>query len=97
MDKNRPEPQKSVFIKIFDKGFNLSVPASQESFYIEGYNTFIKKVEHHRKTHFPEEAVALAAIECIVALQKSQNNLRDMIAALEVQMDDLDATLLEAL
>lgn len=97
MDKNRPETYKIVPIRIFDKGFNLSVPASQVPFYTEGYDAFIRKVEHHRKTHFPEEAVALAAIECMVALQKSQKRLKDVISALETQMDDLDATLLEAL
>ena len=97
MDNNRPEPYKSVFIKILDKGFNLSVPANQVSFYQEGYDAFLQKVEHHKKKHLPEEAVALASIDCMVALQKSQNQLKKLISALEEQMDDLDATLLEAL
>ncbi len=97
MDKNRPESYKGVFIKILDKGFNLSVPADQVSLYQEGYDTFLRKVQHHEKNHLPEEAVALAALDCIVALQRSQKSLKDMISALEVQMDDLDATLMEAL
>ncbi|WP_373513651.1 cell division protein ZapA [Persicitalea sp.] len=97
MDKNRQETYKNVFIKILDKGFNLSVPVDQVSFYEDGYATFLQKVEHHKKKHLPEEAVALASIDCMVALQKSQNQLKIMIAALEEQMDDLDTTLLEAL
>jgi cell division protein ZapA (FtsZ GTPase activity inhibitor) len=98
MDSSKPKPYATVFIKIFDKGFNLSVPADQEVFYREGYDAFMQKVKIHKdKGYSPLEAVSLTSIDCLVALQKSQDQLKKLLAAFETNMDDLDSTISDAL
>ncbi len=97
MDKSSQETTTSVFIKILDKGFSINVPVSQEKLYREGYEALLARIGQHSKTHLPVEAVALASLDSIVALQRAQNQLKVLIGALEKQMDELDATLLEAL
>jgi hypothetical protein len=98
MDDTRPKSYSTVFIKIMDKGFNLSVPTEQESLYREGYDVFMHKIKlHEAKGHGPLEAIALSSVDCMVALQRAQDQLHKLIAALEGQMDDLDSTISDAL
>ncbi len=98
MENSRPKPYATVFIKILDKGFNISVPAEQESLYRDGYEVFMHKIKlHEGKGNGPLEAIALTSIDCLVALQRTQDQLGKLIAALEDRVDDLDATISEAL
>jgi hypothetical protein len=98
MEDSRPKPYATVFIKVLDKGFNLSVPAAQEALYRDGYEVFMHKMKvHEAKGHDPLEAIALTSIDCLVALQKAQDQLGKLIAALEDRVDDLDAIVTDAL
>lgn len=98
MDHIRTKSYSTVFIKILDKGFNLSVPTEQEPMYREGYEVFMHKIKlHEAKGHSPLEAIALSSVDCMVALQKAQDQLNKLIAALEDRMDDLDSTISDAL
>jgi hypothetical protein len=98
MEDSRPKPYATVFIKILDKGFNISVPVEQEALYRDGYEVFMHKIKvHEDKGNAPLEAIALTSIDCLVALQKAQDQLGKLIAALEDRVDDLDAIVSEAL
>ncbi|TDB65223.1 cell division protein ZapA [Arundinibacter roseus] len=98
MDNSKPKSYATVFIKILDKGFNLSVPAEHEVYYREGYEVFLHKIKiHQEKGYSPLEAISLTSIDCLVALQKAQDQLNKLIAALEDRVDDLDSTVSEAL
>lgn len=96
----KPNPDTAVFIRLLDRGFNLSVPADQEKYYRDGYEVFMHRVEEHKtkgKGYDDIEAIALTSIECMVALQRSQDRLESLIAALEEKVDDLDSALTKAL
>ncbi|QRQ99413.1 cell division protein ZapA [Dyadobacter sandarakinus] len=96
---NVPSPDVSVFIKLMDRGFNLSVPADQEKFYREGYEAFMHKVKHHKrgKNYDDIEAIALASIDCLVALQKSQEVMKELIEAFQNRVAKLDDTISAAI
>lgn len=98
MEDSRPKPYATIFIKILDKGFNISVPAEQEVLYRDGYEVFMHKMKlHENKGNSPIEAITLTSIDCMVALQRTQEQLRKLIAALEDRVDDLDTTISDAL
>jgi cell division protein ZapA (FtsZ GTPase activity inhibitor) len=96
----KPISDTAVFIKILDRGFNLSVPSDQEHFYREGYEVFKHKIEEHKKKgkgYDDIEAIALTSIECLVALQRSEATLNSLLATLEDKVDDLDSAVTRAL
>jgi cell division protein ZapA len=98
MDNSRPKPYATVFIKILDKGFNISVPAEHEVFYRDAYEVFLHKIKiHEAKGYSQLEGIALTSIDCLVALQKSQDQLNKLLSALEDQVDELDSTIMDAL
>ncbi len=83
----------SVFIRLLDRGFNLSVPADQEELYINGYQAFMKRFEMHRsgETKYDDfEAIALAAIESMVLLQRNEHQMKELIDRLEHRVMDFD-------
>ncbi len=82
-----------VFIRLLDRGFNLSVPADQEALYLEGYDAFMERFQMYKSGEVKYddfEAIALAAIECMVMLQRNENQMKQMIAMLEHRVSDLD-------
>jgi len=88
-----PNPDVSVFIKILDRGFKLSVPADQEVYYREGYDVFMKRVKQIKdqgKGHDDIEAIALTSIECLVAYQRNLEETNNLYARLEERIDVLD-------
>lgn len=96
---NVPSPDVSVFIKLLDRGFNLSVPPDQEKFYRDGYEAFLHKVNHYKegKTYDDIEAIALASIDCLVAFQKSQEVMKELIDAFQSRVGRLDETVTSAI
>src|SRR5215217_7849630 len=94
MTKNNiPNPDVSVFIKLLDRGFKLSVPADQEKFYRDGYEVFLHRVQQHKlrgKVYGDIEAIALTSIECLVALQRNQEQMDDLILAFKNRVEKLD-------
>ncbi|CAG5072057.1 hypothetical protein DYBT9623_03995 [Dyadobacter sp. CECT 9623] len=94
MKKNSiPNPDVSVFIKLLDRGFKLSVPADQEKFYRDGYEVFLHRVQQHKlrgKVYGDIEAIALTSIECLVALQRNQEQMDDLILAFKNRVEKLD-------
>jgi cell division protein ZapA (FtsZ GTPase activity inhibitor) len=101
MKKNSiPNPDVSVFIKLLDRGFKLSVPADQEKFYREGYEVFLQRVQQHKlkgKVYGDIEAIALTSIECLVALQRNQEQMDSLVAAFKSRVEKLDETLTSAI
>lgn len=96
----KPISDTAVFIKVLDRGFNLSVPSDQERYYREGYEVFMYKIEEQKKKgkgYDDIEAIALTSIECLVALQRSEERLNSLLAALEDKVDDLDLIVTRAL
>lgn len=96
----KPISDTAVFIKILDRGFNISVPSDQEQYYRDGYEVFKHKIEEHKtrgKGYDDIEAIALTSIECLVALQRSEARMSNLLAALEDKVDDLDSTVTRAL
>ncbi|MBB5283881.1 cell division protein ZapA (FtsZ GTPase activity inhibitor) [Rhabdobacter roseus] len=60
----------------------------------------MKRVAIHKKEggHYDDlEAIALTSIECLVALQKAQEQLESLIAALEERVDHMDSSVTRAL
>jgi cell division protein ZapA (FtsZ GTPase activity inhibitor) len=95
-----PNPDVSVFIKLLDRGFKLSVPADQEKFYREGYEVFMQRVQQHKlrgKVYGDIEAIALTSIECLVALQRNQEQMNSMIMAFKNRVEKLDDTISSAI
>jgi cell division protein ZapA (FtsZ GTPase activity inhibitor) len=93
-------PDVSVFIKLLDRGFKLSVPADQEKYYRDGYEVFLHRVEQHKlkgKVYGDIEAIALTSIECLVALQRNQEQLNDLILAFRSRVEKLDETISNAI
>lgn len=95
----KPISDTAVFIKILDRGFNLSIPSEQEHFYRDGYEVFKHKIEEHKnKGKYDDiEAIALTSIECLVALQRSEARMNNLLATLEDKVDDLDSAVTRAL
>lgn len=88
-----PNPDVSVFIKLLDRGFKLSVPADQEKFYRDGYEVFLHRVQQHKlrgKVYGDIEAIALTSIECLVALQRNQEQMDDLVLAFKNRVEKLD-------
>ncbi|NIJ54926.1 cell division protein ZapA [Dyadobacter arcticus] len=95
-----PNPDVSVFIKLLDRGFKLSVPADQEKFYREGYEVFLQRVQQHKlrgKVYGDIEAIALTSIECLVALQRNQEQMNNVIMAFKNRVEKLDETVTSAI
>ena len=101
MKKNSiPNPDVSVFIKLLDRGFKLSVPADQEKFYRAGYEVFMQRVQQHKlkgKVYGDIEAIALTSIEGLVALQRNQEDMDDLVAAFKSRVEKLDETIASAI
>ncbi len=88
----------TVFLKIMDRGFNLSVPIEQEKYYRKGYEYFKRIVNKYKERNHDEiEAIALTSIDCIVALQRSYEQLDEQRALLEKRMDDWNLKMEKAL
>jgi cell division protein ZapA (FtsZ GTPase activity inhibitor) len=97
---NIPNPDVTVFIKLLDRGFNLSVPADQEKFYRDGYEVFLERVKAHKlkgKVYGDIEAIALTAIECLVALQRNQEQTKHLLNVLTNRVEKLDDTISSAI
>ncbi|MBE9464113.1 cell division protein ZapA [Dyadobacter subterraneus] len=97
-----PNPDVSVFIKILDRGFKLSVPADQEIFYREGYDTFMERVRIIKnkgkgKGYDDIEAIALASIECLVALQRNQVETERLMSMFDNRVNILDEKVSEGI
>ena len=101
MKKNNiPNPDVSVFIKLLDRGFKLSVPADQERYYRDGYEVFMERVKQHKsktKGYDDIEAMGLTAIECMVALQRVREQMDGMMEAFESRIEKLDAAVANAI
>jgi cell division protein ZapA (FtsZ GTPase activity inhibitor) len=101
MKKNSiPNPDVSVFIKLLDRGFKLSVPADQEKFYRDGYEVFLHRVQQHKlrgKVYGDIEAIALTSIECLVALQRNQEQMDDLVLAFKNRVEKLDEAISSAI
>jgi cell division protein ZapA (FtsZ GTPase activity inhibitor) len=101
MKKNHiPNPDVSVFIKLLDRGFKLSVPADQEIFYRDGYEVFMERVQQLKKKgkgYDDIEAIALTSIECLVALQRNIEETNHLLAMFENRIDSLDVNVTEAI
>lgn len=101
MTKNNiPNPDVSVFIKLLDRGFKLSVPADQEKFYRDGYEVFMQRVQQHKlrgKVYGDIEAIALTSIECLVALQRNNEQTNNLAMALKNRIEKLDETVTSAI
>jgi len=97
---NIPNPDVSVFIKLLDRGFKLSVPADQEKYYRNGYEVFMERVKQHKaKTQGYDdiEAMGLTAIECMVALQRIREQMEGLVEAFQERVDKLDAAVANAI
>ncbi len=101
MKKNHiPNPDVSVFIKILDRGFKLSVPADQEIFYRDGYDVFkerVKALKEKGKGYDDIEAIALTSIECLVALQRNMEENKNLLAMFEKRIDALEVNVADAI
>lgn len=101
MKKNNiPDPDVSVFIKLLDRGFKLSVPADQEKYYRDGYDIFMQRVKQHKskvKGYDDIEAIGLTAIECMVALQRIREQMDGLVDAFQERVDKLDAAVSNAI
>lgn len=98
MSEDRLNQDVTVFLKIMDRGFNLSVPIEQEKYYRRGYDYFKRIVEKYKeKNHDEIEAIALTSIDCIVALQRSHEQLEEQKAFLERRVEDWNDRLERAL
>jgi cell division protein ZapA (FtsZ GTPase activity inhibitor) len=101
MKKNNiPNPDVSVFIKLLDRGFKLSVPADQERYYRDGYEVFMERVKQHKaktKGYDDIEAMGLTAIECMVALQRIREQMDGMMEAFQDRIEKLDAAVANAI
>ena len=101
MKKNNiPNPDVSVFIKLLDRGFKLSVPADQEKYYRNGYEVFMERVKQHKsktKGYDDIEAMGLTAIECMVALQRIREQMEVLVEAFQERVDKLDAAVANAI
>ena len=101
MKKNNiPNPDVSVFIKLLDRGFKLSVPADQERYYRDGYEVFMERVKQHKsktKGYDDIEAMGLTAIECMVALQRIREQMDGMMEAFQDRIEELDAAVANAI
>ena len=101
MKKNNiPTPDVSVFIKLLDRGFKLSVPADQEKYYRDGYDLFMERVKQHKskiKGYDDIEAIGLTAIECMVALQQIREQMDGMAEAFQERVEKLDAAVAHAI
>ncbi|CAG4994936.1 hypothetical protein DYBT9275_01501 [Dyadobacter sp. CECT 9275] len=101
MKKNNiPNPDVSVFIKLLDRGFKLSVPADQEKYYREGYEFFMERVKQHKnkaKGYDDIEAMGLTAIECMVALQRIREQMDHLTEAFQDRVDKLEETVANAI
>lgn len=101
MKKNNiPNPDVSVFIKLLDRGFKLSVPADQERYYRDGYEVFMERVRQHKsktKGYDDIEAMGLTAIECMVALQRIREQMDGMMEAFQDRIEKLDAAVANAI
>lgn len=88
-----PNPDVSVFIKLLDRGFKLSVPADQEIFYREGYEVFKERVQMIKKKgkgYDDIEAIALTSIECLVAMQRNMVETDRLLAMFENRVENLE-------
>lgn len=95
-----PNPDVSVFIKVLDRGFKLSVPADQERYYREGFDAFKKRVEQHRentKGYDEIEATGLTAIECMVAMQRILEEMENLTNAFQERVARLEEKVSEAI
>jgi len=101
MKKNNiPNPDVSVFIKLLDRGFKLSVPADQEKYYRDGYEVFSERVKQHKsktKGYDDIEAMGLTAIECMVALQRIREQMDGIVEAFQERIEKLDAAVANAI
>jgi cell division protein ZapA (FtsZ GTPase activity inhibitor) len=99
--KNIPNPDVSVFIKFLDRGFKLSVPADQEKYYRNGYESFMQRVNEHKskeKGGYDDiEAMGLTAIECMVALQRIREQMDGLLETFQERVGKLDADVSKAL
>lgn len=90
----------TVFIRLLDRGFNLSVPADQEELYIKSYNNFLERFEMYKsgeKKYDDFEAIALAAIESMVSAERNEEQMKQLIEMLEHRVHDLDGILTTAM
>lgn len=97
---NIPKPDVSVFIKLMDRGFKLSVPADQEKYYRDGYDTFMQRVKQHKsktKGYDDIEAIGLTAIECMVALQRIREQMDGLVEAFQERVDKIDSAVANAI
>ena len=97
---NIPNPDVSVFIKLLDRGFKLSVPADQEKYYRDGYDFFMERVKVHKaktKKYDDIEAIGLTAIECMVALQQIREQMDGLVEAFQERVEKLDAAVANAI
>lgn len=93
-------PDVSVFIKLMDKGFKLSVPSDQEKFYRDGYEVFSERVRQHKskKIGYDDiEAIGLTAIECLVALQRAREEMKALRKTLNDRVQDLESAVSQAI
>ena len=101
MKKNNiPNPDVSVFIKLLDRGFKLSVPADQDKYYRDGYEVFMGRVKQHKskvKGYDDIEAMGLTAIECMVALQRMREQMDGLVEAFQERIERLDAAVANAI
>lgn len=97
---NIPNPDVSVFIKLMDRGFKLSVPADQERYYRDGYEVFMERVKQHKsrvKGYDDIEALGLTAIECMVALQRIREQMDGLVDAFQERIEKLDNAVTDAI
>lgn len=88
----------AVFLKIMDRGFHLSVPIEQERYFRNGYQFFQESVQKYKERDHDEiEAIALTAIDCVVALQRSRDMLDEQKDKMEASIDEWSAKLESAL
>tara|TARA_R110002124_G_scaffold246107_1_gene411220 strand:+ start:2401 stop:2712 length:312 start_codon:yes stop_codon:yes gene_type:complete len=93
-------PDVSVFIKVMDKGFKLSVPADQEKYYREGYEVFSERVKQHKAKQIGYddiEAIGLTAIECLVALQRMREEMKVLSEAFKSRIEIMETSVSQAI
>lgn len=86
-----------MFINLLNRGFNLSVPAEEETLYIDAYSAFKERFQNYRtkdkgQKYDDFEALALAAIDSMVALQRNEERLNLLIENMKHRVLELDKT-----